>query len=116
MSAAATGSCGCACARSTGTGDRAAAATGSSSAAPQTEPALPEVARARVDVGGIGEHVHERRTGGGECAVERGSDLVRLSDELAVPAERGHHLVVARSGAELGHDVVAVDHVHRVLL
>ena len=39
-----------------------------------------------------------------------------LGHELAVAAERGDDLVVADARAELGHDVVAEQRLHRVLL
>ena len=66
----------------------------------RSEPtASAEVARARVGVGRVGEHVHERRPGGRERAVERRAELARFGHELAVATQRVEHLVVARARA-----------------
>src|SRR5438046_1497562 len=64
-----------------------------------------EVARADADV-------DERRLAGAECALERGADVLRPLDPLAVPAERLDHPIVA-AGRELarGRAVGAV-HLH----
>src|SRR5438552_14583153 len=66
---------------------------------------LAEVARADADV-------DERRLAGAQRALERGADLLRPLDPLAVPAERLDHEIVA-AGRELarGRAVRAV-HLH----
>src|SRR5215210_6625430 len=64
----------------------------------------------------VGQHVHERRLAGGEGPFQGRPQLVRALHQLAVAAERLHHLVVAAARPKLGRDRIAVEELHRMLL
>src|SRR5207249_12235219 len=66
---------------------------------------LAEVARADADV-------DERRLAGAECALERGADVLRPLDPLAVPAERLDPEVVAAGGEPARGRAVGAVHLH----
>src|SRR4051794_4881058 len=78
---------------------------------------LRQVRRPRIRHRRVREHVHERRaTAVRERAIERTAQLAGGAHELALAAERLHHLVVARLWPQLGRDRVAVEELHRMLL
>ena len=68
-----------------------------------------EVRPPRVGDGRVGEDVDERGAARRERPLERGPQLARRPDQLAVAAERLHDLVVARLRPQVGDDRVAVD-------
>src|SRR3954471_12203134 len=78
--------------------------------------ALRQVRPAGIDDVRVGEDVDEGRRAGREGAFERGLQVGRALDQLAVAAQRLDDLVVARAGPQLGRHGVAVEELHRVLL
>src|SRR5258708_1328288 len=75
-----------------------------------------QVRRAGVDVLGVGQDVDEVRHAGVEGPAQGGAEVAGLLDGLAGAAEGLDDVVVAQAGLEVGGDVVAVHHLHRVLL
>src|SRR3954451_5299634 len=78
--------------------------------------ALRQVRPAGIDDVRVGEDVDEGRGAGREGALERGLQLRRTLDQLAMATERLDDLVVARARPQLGRHRVAVEELHRVLL
>src|SRR3954463_7575215 len=78
--------------------------------------ALRQVRAAGIDDVRVGEDVDEGRGAGREGALERGLQLRRTLDQLAMAAERLDDLVVARARPQLARHGVAVEELHRVLL
>src|SRR6476469_1009876 len=77
---------------------------------------LRQVRLARVDDVGIGEDVDEGGQAGGERALQRRLEVAGTFHQLAVAAERGDDLVIARAGPQVGRHRVSVEELHRVLL
>src|SRR5437667_6325401 len=68
--------------------------------------------RVLAEVAGADADVDERRLAGAERPLERGADLLRPLDPLAVPAERLDHEIVATGGEPARGRAVRAVHLH----